>query len=116
MKRIFAGLLTLCLLAALTVPCLAAESGGVVQTVKALGILTGDESGNTDLYGAVSRAEFASMMAAASSYKDSVSREGSHSAGSSAGLDDGLYRPDLPPGASGDFGGSLRGTFEAPGL
>ena len=40
MKRIFAGLLTLYLLAALTVPCLAAESGGVVQTVKALGILT----------------------------------------------------------------------------
>ena len=77
MKRIFAGFLTLCLLAALTVPCLAAESGGVVQTVKALGILTGDESGNTDLYGAVSRAEFASMMVAASSYKDSVSREGS---------------------------------------
>lgn len=77
MKRIFAGLLTLCLLAVLTVPCLAAESGGVVQAVKALGILTGDESGSTDLYGAVSRAEFASMLAAASVYKDSVSREGS---------------------------------------
>ena len=77
MKRMLAGLLTLCLLAALAVPCLAAESGGVVQTVKALGILTGDESGNTDLYGAVGRAEFASMLAAASAYKDSVSREGS---------------------------------------
>lgn len=77
MKRMLAGLLTLCLLTALAVPCLAAESGGVVQTVKALGILTGDENGNTDLYGAVGRAEFSSMLAAASAYKGSVSREGS---------------------------------------
>ena len=70
--------MTLCLAAVLTLPALAADSGtGAVQTVRALGILKGDQNGNTDLSGAVSRAEFAWMLASASTYKDSVSREGS---------------------------------------
>ena len=77
MKKIAAVFLTLCILTALTVPCLAADTGGAVQTVRALGILTGDENGRTDLSGKVSRAELAMMLAAASAYKDSVSREGS---------------------------------------
>lgn len=77
MKRIFTGVLALCLAASLAAPALAAESGtGAVQTVRALGILQGDQNGSTDLSGAVSRAEFACMLAAASTYKDSVSREG----------------------------------------
>lgn len=77
MKRIFTGVLALCLAASLTAPALAADAGtGAVQTVRALGILKGDQSGNTDLSGAVSRAEFAFMLAAASTYKDTVSREG----------------------------------------
>ena len=77
MKRILTAILTYCLLASLTVPAFAADLGtGAVQTVRALGILKGDERGNTGLSGAVSRAEFAFMLAAASSYRDSVSREG----------------------------------------
>ena len=77
MKRMLTAILTYCLLASLTVPAFAADLGtGAVQTVRALGILKGDERGNTGLSGAVSRAEFAFMLAAASSYRDSVSREG----------------------------------------
>lgn len=57
-------------------PLLAAPSyaagDNAVQMVQALGILDG-----TNLTGAVSRAEFANMLVAASSYKDSISGEGS---------------------------------------
>lgn len=78
MKRILTGFLAVCLTAALAAPALAADTAsGAVQTVRALGILAGDQNGNTDLSGTVSRAEFAWMLASASSYKDSVSREGS---------------------------------------
>lgn len=75
MKRIITGVLALCLAVSLITPALGADTGAV-QTVRALGILQGDQNGNTDLSGAVSRAEFAFMLAAASSYKDSVSRQG----------------------------------------
>lgn len=77
MKRIAAVFLTLCLMLALTVPALGADASGAVQTVQTLGILQGDETGNTELSGQVSRAEFAAMLAASSAYKDSTSREGS---------------------------------------
>ena len=78
MKRILTGILALCLALSLIMPAFAADTGsGTVQTVRALGILKGDQNGNTDLSGTVSRAEFAFMLAAASTYKDSVSREGS---------------------------------------
>ena len=77
MKRILAAALTLCLLASLATPAFAAApESGAVQTVRALGILKGDQNGNTELSGTVSRAEFAFMLAAASIYKDSVSRAG----------------------------------------
>ena len=76
MKRIAAIFLTLCLMLSLAVPALGAEASGAVETVRALGILRGDANGNTELSGQVSRAEFASMLAAASTYKDSVSQEG----------------------------------------
>jgi len=73
-KRILAAVLAVCLLCS---PVIGAEAGdSAVQTVKALGILTGDKDGNTDLSGKVSRAEFTFMLASASPYKDSVSREG----------------------------------------
>lgn len=49
-----------------------AAGDSAVQMARALGILDG-----TNLTGAVSRAEFAKMLVAASSYKDSVSSEGS---------------------------------------
>lgn len=78
MKRILTGILALCLAVSLVMPSLAADAGsGAVQTVRALGILKGDQNGNTDLSGTVSRAEFAWMLASASTYRDSVSREGS---------------------------------------
>ncbi|MCI9512837.1 MAG: S-layer homology domain-containing protein [Oscillospiraceae bacterium] len=78
MKRILAGILALCLALSLIMPTFAADTGsGAVQTVRALGILKGDQDGNTDLSGTVSRAEFAFMLATVSTYKDSVSREGS---------------------------------------
>lgn len=77
MKRTLAMILTLFLLASGAVSASAAETGtGAVQTVRTLGILKGDQNGNAELSGAVSRAEFAFMLAAASVYKDSVSREG----------------------------------------
>ncbi len=77
--------------------------------VQALGILDG-----TDLQSPVTRAEFSKMLVAASSYKDSVSSEGSGyslfrdvkssywASGISAApcqrADDRLYRRDLPAG------------------
>lgn len=78
MKRILTGVLALCLAASLTTPVFAADAGtGAVQAVRALGILKGDQNGNADLSGTVSRAEFSFMLAAASPYRDSVSRDGS---------------------------------------
>ena len=69
-------LLSLFLAACMLCPLLAAPSyaagDNAVQMVQALGILDG-----TNLTGAVSRAEFANMLVAASSYKDSISGEGS---------------------------------------
>ena len=45
----------------------------VLQTVSALGIINGDENGNMNLTSDVTRAQFAKMMIAASSYKDTIS-------------------------------------------
>ena len=74
-KRISALLLAVCMLAALfTVPAGATVStdSGEVQTIRALGIMTGDSAGNLNLGGNVTRAQFAKMLVNASSYKDSV--------------------------------------------
>ena len=43
-----------------------------LETVRALGIMAGDSQGNLNLSSAVTRAEFVTMMTAASSYKDTV--------------------------------------------
>ncbi|WP_369283343.1 S-layer homology domain-containing protein [Oscillibacter sp. GMB15532] len=48
------------------------EDSGEVQTIRALGIMTGDSAGNLNLGGNVNRAQFAKMLVNASSYKDSV--------------------------------------------
>ncbi len=45
----------------------------ITQVIGALGIMTGDENGNLNLSDNVTRAEFARMLVAASSYKDKVS-------------------------------------------
>ncbi len=51
----------------------------VEQTVKLLGIMTGDEKGNMDLYSNVTREQFAKMIIIASTYKDSVSENSNYS-------------------------------------
>lgn len=117
MKKLFAGLLAVLLTAVLALPALpaqAADETAVQQTVQALGIIVGDESGSLDLSGSVTRAQFAKMMIAASSYKDAVSAASGSSpfkdvrythwaaayvqtavtAGWLTGYTDGTFRPD----------------------
>jgi hypothetical protein len=77
-KRLFALLLALALLAALAGGALAAEEdSAAIRTVRALGIMVGDEYGNMNLSAPVTRAQFAKMLVAASRYRDSVSPDGS---------------------------------------
>ena len=62
---------------ALALPLGMVQAGAVsestaIEAVQALGIITGDESGNLDLTDPVTRAEFVTMMTAASCYKDSI--------------------------------------------
>lgn len=77
-KRISALVLALVLLGALcAVPASAlSESDVAVQTVRALGIMTGDENGNMALASNVTRAQFAKLLVAASKYKDTISPDG----------------------------------------
>lgn len=74
MKRLIAALLAGGMLASLGAPALAAEQPQhtVEQTIRLLGVMNGDENGDMNLEGLVTRAQFAKMMTAASSYKDSV--------------------------------------------
>lgn len=69
-----AGLTTaLCLALSLAaLPASAADDSTRTETIRALGIMAGDSSGDLGLSRAVSRAEFVTMMAAASPYKDTV--------------------------------------------
>lgn len=73
LKLRFLSLLTaLCLALSLTGPALAADADTRLETIRALGILSGDESGNLNLSSPVTRAEFVKMMTAASTYQDAV--------------------------------------------
>ena len=49
------------------------------QSIRALGIITGDENGNMNLYGSVTRAEFAKMMVAASVFKNTIGNSSGYS-------------------------------------
>lgn len=73
-KQRIAGLTTaLCLALSLAaLPASAADNSTRTETIRALGIMAGDSSGDLGLSRAVSRAEFVTMMAAASPYKDTV--------------------------------------------
>ena len=76
-KKGISFLLALCMLCTLlTAPASASETNTAVQTVQALGIISGDTSGNLNLSGTVTRAQFAKMLVAASSYKDTISGDG----------------------------------------
>lgn len=75
MKRIIALWLVCCLLLGCLPAASAAgteETADAVSMVQALGILIGDENGNLNLDANVTRAQFAKMLVAASSYKDTV--------------------------------------------
>lgn len=73
MKRpITSALLAAALSLSLVVPAGAVSSSTAVEAIQALGIITGDSSGNLNLSSPVTRAEFVTMMTAASSYKDSI--------------------------------------------
>ena len=117
MKHWVIGLaLTVSMLCALAVPVSAADSSAV-QTVQALGIIVGDGNGNMNLSAGVTRAEFTKMLVAASSYKDSISSDGTGyslfkdvksnhwaseyirvavESGWVVGYTDGSFRPDQP--------------------
>ena len=120
-KRMLTALLTCCLALSLAVPALGARTATsedeAVQAVTALGILTGDESGELDLSGRVTRAQFVTMAvkaapggaqvgrAATSPYPD-VPRdhwasgyvEAAVRLGLVTGYSDGTFRPDQPMG------------------
>lgn len=119
-KKATSLLLAFVLTAALTANCFQAEAAGtsdssasVQQCIQALGIMNGDKSGNLNLSASVTRAQFATMMIAASAYKNTVSPTASSSpfkdvkytywgasyiqqavtAGWLSGYSDGTYRP-----------------------
>jgi hypothetical protein len=117
MKKILSFFLTLCLVTSLTIPFASAsgtDQTSAQQTVQALGIINGDENGNLNLSEYVTRAQFAKMMIAASTYKDTISSTSSSSpfkdvkysywaasyiktavaATWLSGYTDGTYRPD----------------------
>ena len=120
-KRMLTALLTCCLALSLAVPALGAQTAvsedEAAQAVTALGIMTGDASGDLDLSGQVTRAEFVTMavkaspsggqigQAATSPYPD-VPRdhwasgyvEAAVSLGLVSGYSDGTFRPDQPMG------------------
>ncbi len=77
-KRIFALVLAVCLICSLcAVPAFAAGEETALQTVRALGIMNGDEKGNMNLEQNVTRAQLAKMLVAASPFKDSIGESGS---------------------------------------
>lgn len=79
-KRLTGLLLALTLLVGLlALPAAAAETGEPVATVQALGILNGDQNGNLNLSGNVTRAQFCKMLVAASPYRDTVGGSGGYS-------------------------------------
>ena len=73
MKRpITSALLAAALSVSLVMPAGAVSSATAVEAMQALGIIAGDSSGDLNLTSPVTRAEFVTMMTAASPYKDTV--------------------------------------------
>lgn len=69
------GIIVLMLFSSLAMPVYAADNATALETVKALGILSGDGSGSLNLTSNVTRAEFVKMMISASTYKDEIGTE-----------------------------------------
>lgn len=114
-KRMLSILLAACLFCTIPAPPASAAEADALQAVQAMGILTGGEDGDMALGRNVTRAEFAKMLTAASSYKDTISGQGSGyslfkdvksshwaseyikaalDAGWMSGYTDGTFRPD----------------------
>lgn len=74
-KRMTAVLLASLLCVGILPAAQAADAQTMQQTVRALGILTGDENGELNLSSPVTRAEFAKMMCAAAGLADSISTQ-----------------------------------------
>ena len=76
-NRLFSVLLIVCILLSLAVPVAAADTEPEgLELIRALGILVGDENGNLNLNGGVTRAQFTKMMTMASDYRDSIGGSG----------------------------------------
>ena len=76
--RLLSTLLAACLsMSLLCTGSLAVSDSAKLETIQVLGILSGDGSGNLNLSSSVTRAQFVTMMVAASSYKDAVGSYGS---------------------------------------
>ena len=71
-KKLSALLAAALAVSMLTLPAGAVSQSTALETVRALGIMAGDSQGNLNLSSAVTRAEFVTMMTAASSYTDTV--------------------------------------------
>lgn len=78
-KRLLCLLSALGLILSLTGPALAVDEDTMLETIRVLGILTGDENGNLNLSARVTRAEFVKMMTEASVYQDTVGESNSAS-------------------------------------
>lgn len=74
-KRITAALLAVLLCAGALPAAHAADAQAMQQTVRALGILTGDENGDLNLSSPVTRAEFTKMMCAAAGLAEGISTQ-----------------------------------------
>ena len=78
LTRLLSTLLAACLsMSLLCTGSLAVSDSAKLETIQVLGILSGDGSGNLNLSSSVTRAQFVTMMVAASSYKDAVGSYGS---------------------------------------
>lgn len=78
-KRLLSMSLIICIMVSLFSVSIRAASQRIPaateeQAVRALGIMNGDENGNMNLSGKVTRAEFVKMMVAASAYKDDAGK------------------------------------------
>ena len=78
LTRLLSTLLAACLsMSLLCTGSLAVSDSAKLETIQVLGILSGDGSGNLNLSSSVTRAQFVTMMVAASSHKDAVGSYGS---------------------------------------
>ncbi|MGE4353315.1 MAG: S-layer homology domain-containing protein, partial [Oscillospiraceae bacterium] len=69
-KRLISLLLVFVMTVSLAAPAMAADNSEVLDVLAALGVMNGDENGDLNLSGNITRAQFAKMVVAASKYGD----------------------------------------------